>query len=304
MIKLIILAAISAVLLFTVNGTAFASTECYGIPASTREQGLSTQSRFGQQYYKDSPGKLISVAVNIGSQVTPGSGNVHFSIQETTAGLPNGSIVAGSTVSKGVGVLPYRAIGVGQAFACGDIPDFQTFTFASPLELTPGDLYALIIHADIGSNVSVGWVQGIEEIVPEQGMDCIGSPCISHTGWDFTDFLGDNFDMVYSIETDIVEASTTDGKIDSHIENLREYLKLEGDVGGTLFSLAVIALIFILGLRAEIPFIILAMINAILAGVFARKEILPPWILLAVVALAGLALVFMIAGGRKTTDES
>lgn len=304
MIKLLILAAISAVLLFTVNGTAFASTECYGIPASTRQTGLTTQSRFAQQYYKNSPGNLISVAVNIGSLITPGSGNVYFTIQETTAGLPNGSVVAGSLVSKGVGVLPYREVGVGQVFACGDIPDFQTFTFSSPLELTPGELYALIVHADVSSNVTVGWVQGIEEIVPEKGMDCIGSPCISHTGWDFTDFLGDNYDMVYSIETDIVDAVSTDGKIDGHIENLREYLKLEGDVGGTLFSLAVIAIIFILGLRAEIPFIILAMINAILAGVFARKDILPPWILLAVVALAGMALVFMIANGRKTTDES
>lgn len=304
MIKLVILAAVSAVLLFTVNGTAFASTECYGIPASTRETPVTTQNRFGQQYYKNAPGKLLSVSVNIGSTITPGSGNTRFQIQETTAGLPNGNVVAGSEVTRGVGILPYRAIGLGQSFECGNIPDFQKYTFASPVELVTGDLYALIIYADIGADASVGWVQGIESIVPEKGLDCVGSPCISHTGWGFTTYLGYNFDMVYSVETDIVDAVSTDGKIDSHIDNLREYLKLEGDVGGTLFSLAVIAIIFILGLRAEIPFIILAMINAILAGVFARKDILPPWILLAVVALAGIALVFMIAGGRKTTDES
>lgn len=299
---LVILFAVLAVTFVTAE-TVSAAGECYGFGASTREDGLSTQSRMGQQYVQDVPGLLSSVSVNIyGESIATGS--VSFSIHETTAGLPNGTIVPGSVVSIASNTLPDFPVGTGQAFRCGDIKPNQTFVFAAPLALNPGQMYAFVFYQTTTFQpVTVGWVQEFPSIAPLEGVDCIGVGCPSHSGWALTDFLGQNYDMVYSVETDIVDAVSNDGKIDGHIQVLREYLRLDSTDGGMIFGLIVVAIIFIIGLMSQVPFMVVAFFNLILVGILSRASIMPPWILIAVVMVAGVAVLFKLVQGTGSKSN-
>ena len=281
-----------------------AAQTCYQMSASTRQDGLSTQSRFGQQYIHETAADLVSVSVPVTKSYTPGTGNVYFSIQNTTAGLPNGNIVAGSQVTKPVSGFSQALVGVEQAFICDSIPEIQTFTFASPITLNTGTMYAFIMHADIGSNATVGWVQEFENVAPLLGLDCNGSPCISHTGWDFTDFLGFNYDMTYSVEDLYVDLSSTDGKIDGQIANLREWSKLDNPTGGLIFTVIVLLIIFIVGMRAKIPFVVIGSVNALLMGAFTLKGISPPWILITTIGMVGIAIIAKMAGLGNRSDSN
>lgn len=301
---LLIVLAISFVFLGGNVPVADAAQTCYQMSASTRENGLAIGSRFGQQYMHETAADLVSVSVPVTKTYTPGSGDVFFTIQETTAGLPNGNVVAGSLVSKSVSVFSQATPGVEQAFICDSIPIIQTFTFASPITLTTGTMYAFIVHANTGSNATVGWVQEFENVAPLLGLDCIGSPCASHTGWDFTDFLGYNFDMTYSIEDVYVDLGNTDGKIDGQIANLREWAKLDDETGGLIFTVIVMLIIFIGGMKVHIPFVIIGSVNALLMGAFTLATITPPWILVTSIGMVGIAIIAKMAGLGNRSDSS
>lgn len=301
---LLIVLAMSFVFLGGNVPVADAAQTCYQMSASTRQQGLTTQNRFGQQYVHNSGADLVSVSVPVFKSYTPGSGGVYFQIQETTAGLPNGNIVAGSEVSKNVDEMAQSVPGIEQAFICDSIPERQVFTFTTPITLTTGTMYAFIIYASIGSNAVAGWVQEFENVAPLLGLDCVGSPCISHVGWDFTTFLGSNFDLTYSVEDAFVDLPTTDGKIDGQIANLREWSTLDDETGGLIFTVIVMLIIFIAGLKMKIPFVIVGSVNALLMGAFTLGDITPPWVLITSIGMVGLAIIAKMAGLGNRGDSS
>lgn len=280
-----------------------AQGDCYGSPFSTREQGLSTQSRFGQQYQSPVPITLTSISLNIYADVGT-TAFFSFEIQETTAGLPNGTGVA-AFEQIDASTVPDGAVGIGQAFNCGSIPTIQKFTFAAPVDLNGGQMYAFVLHGTTGAGSKTnGWVQNSEGIVPLQGLTCTGAGCLTDIGWALSTFGGDNFDMWYSLETQFVDpADVGDITIDIHIDNLRKFLKLDGENGGLVFSLGVLAILIFFGMRFGIPFSIVAMMGAMFTGMLAMAGIMPGWILLAVVSVAGLGLVLKITGG-KSGDEN
>lgn len=293
---LLIVVAVLSVSFFTAE-TVSAAGECYGFGSSTDEGGLSTQARLGQQYIQDVPGDLVSVSLNIyASPITTGFFN--FQIQETTAGVPNSTIVAGSIVQIAGSTVPDGVIGTGQAFLCGAVPTVQKFVFAAPISLTPGQMYAFTIYNTTTFQPTViGFVRNFPSIAPLEGLSCVGAGCTSHSGWIVNTFGGDNYDIVFDVETNIVDVVSNDGKIDGHIQVLREYLKLDSVDGGMIFGIVIVAIIFIIGLMSKVPFMVVAFFNLILVGIFSRASIMPPWILIAVVMIAGIAILFKLLQG-------
>ncbi len=283
------------------SSPANAATECYGIGGSTHELSLSTQSRFGQQFTPDGTTTISEVAVNIWVPTfspTP-TGFFHFQIHETTAGIPNSTIVAGSQVQIAVGDVPVRGVGTPQAFICGSIPTFQKFVFASPIALNSGQVYAFAIHRTTGDGGVVGYVKDFPLIAPQSGLTCTGAPCVSHTGWALSDHGGVNFDMIYSLENDLIEGSVRTGKIDGHVAEFREFLQLDNESGGFIFVMGFIALLFLLMLSINVPFIPLSMLAVLVIGIFTGLGIMPAWILLSVTGIAGFAMVLKIFGSRR-----
>lgn len=301
---LLIVLAVSFVFLGGNVPVADAAQTCYQMGASTREQGLTTQNKFGQQYIHETAADLVSVSLPITKTYTPGSGNVYFEIQETSGGLPTGSAVAGSFVSKNVVGFSQAVPGVEQAFICDSIPEIQTFTFSSPITLTTGTMYAFVVWANLGSNATAGWVQEFENVAPLLGLDCVGVNCTSDIGWDFTDFLGDNFDLTYSVEDAYVDLPTTDGKIDGQIANFRAWSKLDDETGGLIFTVIVMLVIFVVGMKLHVPFIIVGAVNALLIGAFTLAEITPPWILITSIGMVGFAILAKMAGLGNRSDSN
>lgn len=299
---LILVIIVLAIFIFFVRSdTANAATECYGIGASTHENNLTTQSRIGQQYTPDGIIILSSVSVNIWTPTFAPSqtGFYHFQIHETTAGIPNSTIVAGSIVQISASTVPVAAVGTAQAFICGSIPTHQIFTFASPITLNSGQTYAFAMHKTTGDGGSVGYIQGFPDIAPESGLTCTGAGCITHTGWALSDHGGVNYDMVFSLENDLIEPTVRDGKIDGHVLEFRQYLQLDGVTGGFVFVMGLVAILYVLGMRSNVPFVAMSMLNLLLVGVFTLNKTMPEWVLLAVSGIAGLAVVLKIFGNRQ-----
>lgn len=296
------------VALFTVfvsDGAVFAAQgDCYGFSFSDRQTTLSTYSKLAQQWTPSQDISVTGVAFNIYGD--PGDDGLFFmEVQGTSAGLPDGSIVSGTSVNKDADTVPGGVEGAGRAFVCSAIPDIQRFDFASPVSFTGGVMYALIIYHTLpgGAPVGVSWVTYAPTTAPLSGLRCTGSPCVGNTGWEITDFDGENYDTVYSIYDEFVDPfGTGDKKIDDHIIELRNYLKLGGVGGGLIFGLGIMAIIFALGIKFEIPFAIIALFNTLLLGTLSRAGIVPQWILLVIIAIAGFALVFKLASSGGNSD--
>lgn len=273
-----------------------AAQTCYQMSASTRETGLSTQQKLGQQYIHESSGPLVSVSMNIYGNPT-NTGSFRFSIHETSGGLPTAVEVAGSVVTIASNTVPDGAVGVEQAFICDSIPVLQTFTFASPVALTTGVMYAFTVYQTTTfQDAQVGWVQEFENVAPLAGLICTGAGCTTDTGWALTDFLGFNYDMIYSVDDLFVDLPNTDGKIDGQIANFREWSKLDDSTGGLIFTVIVMLVIFVFGMKRKIPFLILGGVNALLIGAFTLADITPPWILLTSIGMVGVAIIAKLAG--------
>lgn len=286
-----------------------ASSECYGYGASNREWPSATYIRYAQIYTPTVASDLVSVTMPVYSN-SGAAGNFHFQIVETTGGVPNGSVVAGSVVQIPSNSAPDFSVGSGQSFVCGSERANQTFTFASPINLSVGTIYAFSIHqTGTGNPGTISSVTGFPSIVPTLGYKCDGvlAGHCNLSEWALTEFPGGsgiNFDIVYSVENELIDPTSADGKVDGWIQQLREYLRLADPDGGMLFSIGVVGIVFIVGLMNHIPFAIMALINTILVGIFARAGIMPPWILIAVVAVAGFAIVMKIANTGSGGNSS
>ncbi len=285
---------------------AFAAQQCFGYGATTHENPLASGGRYGQQYTPGFPTGLLSVTMNISGHPA-NTGFFHFQIHETTAGVPNSTIVAGSVVQITSSTVPDRAIGTAQAFDCESLPPGTTFTFAAPVVLTAGQMYAFTVYQTTTfQDAQQGFVSGdFPGIAPGEGLECLGGTCSTHVGWTTFTHGGFNADIVYSLENELVVAGDgADTKIDSRILQFREFLQLTGDTGGLIFALGIVGLIFLFGLAWGVPFPILGMMTTMLVAAFARAEIIEPWIVLAVVAVAGMALVFKIGSGSGGSENA
>ena len=283
-----------------------AQESCFGAGSTNREINSQTWTRFLQLYVPTTASPLVAVYVNVygGS----GAGSINFQIVETTGGVPNDTIIAGSIVQTATLLLPDESIGIGQKFDCRELREIQRFEFPAPVSLNVGQTYAFSVHqTGVGNSGTIGHVTGFPSLVPLTGWKCTGTiPARCDTTEmalnEFPAASGINWDLVYSVENLTVDGSSQDGKIDGHIANLREYLKLDSANGGMLFGIAVVGIIFVVGLIRKIPFVVLALMNAIFVGIFARAEIVPPWILLAVVPVAGISLVLTLSSGRGSNE--
>lgn len=300
--RYLLIVALAFLVSVSASGVAHASTTCYGFGSSNNERQLSTSLRYSQTFVAPLAA-VVSASFNIYGNPAD-AGTFFHQIVETTAGVPNTTVVSGSGVTRAVADVPDAVVGVGQAFTCGSIPALQTFTYSSPVLLVAGDIYALSIHQTGGTSLGrLGVVTGFPSIAVGEGYTTENvSP-----NWQLTEFPGGsgiNFDTVYSLVDETVDINNNDGKIDGHIQNLREYLKLDNTEGGLMFGLGIVSIIFMIGLMSRIPFLIVAVFNLVLVGIFSRAQIMPPWVLLAVVAVAGIAVVFRMIEGRQGGKQS
>lgn len=282
-----------------------AQAVCYDIAVTTDEKTMSSQQRYAQQYTPQNDIEIVSMSFNVYGNLAD-VGDFVVWISETSAGLPTGVMVTGSLVNKPSNVVPDKPVGAQQEFICADQPTINhTFNFAGSVFLTGGTMYALVLYHETGSQTSTfGFVRNAPDTAEGSGLSCTGVNCPSHIGWQVNTFGGDNYDIVFSLEDQYIDpaAEPSDGKIDGQIDRFREYLKLDGDVGGLLFSLVVISFVFAIGLYWKIPFIVIALFNTMAVGAAARAGIMPPWILMAVIAVAGLALVFALANRGRSSE--
>ena len=307
---LIILVAVFAVTFVTAQ-TAHAAETCYGAGSTSREDATSSIAwRF--QTFTAGSSPYTAVTLNMYGTAAE-THNWHLSFVETVGGVPDGgSPVAGSTVQIPVSQTPDLPVGFSQEFVCSESDEAkmlsQTFTFAAPVALTPGVVYAIQIHetGTFGTG-TIGYNTGIPAAIPGEGYFCtsITQPCSGLAGLNqFPGGSGINYDYMYILHDEIVDVNTNDGKIDGQIQQLREYLQLDGTDGGLMFGLIVMSVVFAIGLVSKIPFLIVAMLNLLLVGIFSRAEIMPPWVVLAVVAVAGIAVIFrLIGGGSRGQNE-
>lgn len=296
---------IIAVVLVTVfvGETANASQEqCYGIAASTDQQAFSNITWFAQQYTPAMSTQIVSITLNVYTSIGD-TGNFYVTLHNTAAGLPTtqvASAVVQKAASTGIEGLP----GIGQSFSCSLIKTEQTFTFATPISVTGGTMYAITLHHTTNfQSVKFGIIRNAEGTAPLQGLTCSdGAPCDVGTGWSVWSFAGDNADIPYSIDDIFVDPNASgafnDGTINSWISILRDFMRLGGTDGGLIFSMLLILFIFVIGLRSRIPFPIAGSLNLLLAGALTQENIMPGWILITVIAVAGMGLIFTVLNSR------
>ncbi len=305
-----VLAVIGAVVisLLIIRNASAAQESCFGFGSSNRVVNSQTWTRYLQLYVPSTASPLTAIYINVYTSDPASAGNINVQIVETTGGVPNDTIVAGSIVQVATNTLDVEPLGTSQAFDCRNLDELQRFEFAAPISLNVGQTYAISVHqTGVGNGGRFAHVTGFPSIAPLTGWKCTGTiPARCDTTEmalnEFPAASGVNWDIVYSIENATVDGSSQSGKIDGHIENLREYLKLDGANGGMLFGIAIVAMIFVVGLMRGIPFVVLALMNTIFMGIFARAEIVPPWILLAVVPVAGISLVLTLSTGRGSNE--
>ena len=302
--KILIIALAVFAVTFVTAETALAVETCYGAGSTSREDATSS---IAWRFQTFTAGSSPYTAVSMNLYGTAAETHFwHLSFVETVGGVPHGGMpVAGSTVQIPVSQTPDQPTGFGQDFVCSESGDAkiqsQTFTFAAPVVLTPGVVYAIQIHetGTFGTG-TIGYNTGIPSAIPGEGYFCtsITQPCSGLAGLnEFPGGSGINYDEMYILYDEIVEINTNDGKIDGQIQQLREYLELDGTDGGLMFGLGVMSIIFAIGLMSKVPFLMVAMLNLLLVGIFSRAEIMPPWVILAVVAVAGIAVIFRLIGG-------
>lgn len=298
-----------AILAFSVVTTdiAYAVQTCVGVGATTREDPSSSSARTMQSFIAPSA-PITSITWNVYGDPAE-TDNWHLQILNMSGGLPDPtSIVAGSIIQIPIDESPDEPVGTGQAFVCSEIDEpkmqSQTFTYVTPVNLTPGVEYAISVHETGTFGLgTTGYFTGFPSVVPGTGFNC-SSSCTNIFETQFPGGSGINYDYMYSFNDEVIEVNSNDGKIDGQIQQLREYLELDGTDGGLMFGLGIMGIIFAIGLMSKVPFLIVAMLNLLLVGIFSRAQIMPPWVILAVVAVAGIAVIFRMIGGTNRSGQS
>ena len=174
--KILIASLIVFVFLVVNTQPASATQECYGYGKSTNQVGSQTWVRYLQTFTPLTTARIVSIAVNVYS--TPSSGgNMNLQIVETTAGVPNDTIIAGSIVQTASNLFPDEPVGSGQAFDCENIREIQVFTFTTPIQLTQGQTYAVSWHqTGTGNDGKMVFVAGFPSVAPGIGWKCSGVP--------------------------------------------------------------------------------------------------------------------------------